>query len=277
MKVSVIIPTFNRAHTLGRAIQSVLSQTERDFEIIVIDDHSTDNTKSLIKQFGGIKYVLNRKSQGPAGSRNQGLEEASGKYVAFLDSDDAWFPRHLEESLSCMESLHLDACYALWYRKRGVLWERYPKEWLDILKSDLKLKQIGPAIPLGNLIAEYTVAKPFWCFHIDTLVVKKQALLNCGPFDESFFCAEDLEISFRLLSKLSVGLINKYHARYFEGDDNIVALRNEDPGKKKQFNRYMVKAFKKIRTMVEESPSIIDKAHCREQLAKKIKNYALLR
>lgn len=273
MKVSVIIPTFNRAHILGRAVESVLSQTERGLEVIVVDDHSTDGTKELVKQLG-VKYVLNKHSRGPAGARNQGLEKASGKYVAFLDSDDTWFSWHLEESLSCMKTAHLDACYALWYRERGSVWEHYPKEWLEILKKDLNLQQLGSVILLGNAIAEYMVAKPFWCFHIDTLVAKKRALLDCGMFDESFRSAEDLELSFRLLLGTPTGLINKCHARYYEGDDNIVAMRNESPAKKRRFNRNMVKAFKKIRRLIEESPSILDKALCREQLAKKIKNYA---
>ena len=273
MKVSVIIPTFNRAHTLPRALESVMAQTERDIEVIVVDDRSTDDTKELVKRYKGVKYVLNKHVQGPAGARNQGLEKASGEYIAFLDSDDTWYSWHLEESLSCLEGFGLDACYALWYRQRGPIWERYSQKWLNILKQDLSLNQVGSVIPLGNKIAEYSIVKPFWCFHTDTLVVKKRALFGCGAFNETFFSAEDVELSFRILLSIPTGLINKYHARYYEGDDNLVALRENDLKKKKQHSKYMVKAFKKILTIVRASSLIVNKDLCKKQLYEKIEYY----
>lgn len=274
MKVSVVIPTHNRAHCLTRAINSVLSQTNKDFEIIVVDDRSKDETKQLVQSFADVKYVVNQHKRGPAGARNQGIEVASGEYVAFLDSDDEWLPEHLESSLMYLESYKLDASYALWYRMRGTIWEKYPSEWLDIVVSDLNLTVNNKAILLGERIAEYTVSKPFWCFHIDTLVVKRDVLLKC-QFKEHFSSAEDLEFVFRLLLTASACLINEYHAYYYEGDDNIVALRKYDAAKVRIHNANMVRAFKEIESLIESLP-FVDKTKCQEQLNWKIEQYEIL-
>jgi glycosyltransferase involved in cell wall biosynthesis len=101
--VSVIIPTFNRSLLLERAIRSVLSQTYRSFEIVIIDDASTDDTKeNLDKQFrdeindGILRYFKNETKLERCRSRNKGLEIARGEYIAFLDDDDVWLPEHLE-------------------------------------------------------------------------------------------------------------------------------------------------------------------------------------
>jgi len=91
-KVSVIIPTYNRAHLIGRAIQSVLNQTYQDFELIVVDDGSTDNTNEVIKEFSQkdkrILYIKHDKNKGGSAARNTGIKAARGEYIAFQDSDD---------------------------------------------------------------------------------------------------------------------------------------------------------------------------------------------
>ena len=99
--VSVIIPTYNRERTIKRAIDSVLSQTFKDFELLVMDDGSNDNTKDIINSFYDtrINYYYNKNSGGPAHPRNLGLNKSKGKLIAFLDSDDWWHPKKLEFSL----------------------------------------------------------------------------------------------------------------------------------------------------------------------------------
>ncbi|MFQ5769234.1 MAG: glycosyltransferase family 2 protein, partial [bacterium] len=94
---TVVIPTHNRAELLKEAIQSVLAQTFSDFELIVVDDHSTDNTRDVIASFrdSRIKYVLNDRTTGGAGTRNAGIFRAQGEWVAFLDDDDVWLPQKL--------------------------------------------------------------------------------------------------------------------------------------------------------------------------------------
>ncbi|MFL6416146.1 MAG: glycosyltransferase family 2 protein [Bryobacteraceae bacterium] len=93
---SVVVPTFNRAHVLGSTIDSVLAQTFRDFELIVVDDGSTDASAEIAASYGEKITLLRQANQGPGPARNTGAKHSSGRYIAFLDSDDLWFPWTLE-------------------------------------------------------------------------------------------------------------------------------------------------------------------------------------
>lgn len=105
-KVSVIIPTYNRAHIISRAIQSVLDQTYQDLEIIIVDDGSTDNTESVIKSFNDKRIIYNKsnnKNKGVASARNIGVKLSRAEYIAFQDSDDVWYPYKLEKIMKVIE------------------------------------------------------------------------------------------------------------------------------------------------------------------------------
>ena len=105
MKVSVVIPTYNRKHFICFAVDSILQQTFSDYEIIVVDDGSSDGTCELLNsQYGDKITYLQQKNQGFAVARNCGVEAASGKYIAFLDSDDMWHENKLELQVEIMES-----------------------------------------------------------------------------------------------------------------------------------------------------------------------------
>jgi len=106
--VSVVIPTYNRAHLIQFALESVLNQSFKDFELIIVDDGSSDYTSSIVHKFcsrypNKIRYIY-QKNRGPAVARNTGLFFATGKYVAFLDSDDLWVPEHLQIAINFLES-----------------------------------------------------------------------------------------------------------------------------------------------------------------------------
>lgn len=100
-QVSVILPTYNRSQMLGGAIETVLAQTYRNFELLIIDDGSTDKTKEIIQRYNDkrIRYIWQENSGSPAGARNTGLKMVKGKYIAFLDSDDLWFSSKLEKQV----------------------------------------------------------------------------------------------------------------------------------------------------------------------------------
>jgi glycosyltransferase involved in cell wall biosynthesis len=106
-KVSVIIPTFNCVQYLERAIESALNQTFKDFEILVIDDGSTDNTHDLVKEYikrsNQFRYIY-QENKGLAVARNTGLQHACGEFIALLDADDAWYPALLEKEVKLLES-----------------------------------------------------------------------------------------------------------------------------------------------------------------------------
>ena len=104
--VSIIMPSYNTAEYIAESIKSVLDQTYTDWELIIVDDCSTDNTDEAVAPFltdGRIKYLKNDKNSGAAVSRNKALREAGGKWIAFLDSDDLWLPEKLERQISFME------------------------------------------------------------------------------------------------------------------------------------------------------------------------------
>src|SRR6185312_11309056 len=92
---TVIIPTYNREKLLQRAIESVLAQTEQDFEIIIVDDGSKDNTKELVKKYKTVRYYI-KKHEGAAAAKNFGISKVKGEFITFLDSDDAYLPQHLK-------------------------------------------------------------------------------------------------------------------------------------------------------------------------------------
>ena len=104
--VSIIMPSYNTAGYIAESIQSVLAQTYNNWELIIVDDCSPDNTDEVVKPFLAdlrIKYLKNEKNSGAAVSRNRALREAKGKWIAFLDSDDLWMPEKLEKQIKFME------------------------------------------------------------------------------------------------------------------------------------------------------------------------------
>ena len=100
---SVVIPTYNCAEYLKRALSSVFSQTYQDFEIIVVDDGSTDDTSKVMQSFPGVKYIFTKENHGVSRARNEGLTHAKGRYICFLDSDDLWDEKKLQVQLQWME------------------------------------------------------------------------------------------------------------------------------------------------------------------------------
>ncbi|MFQ5483536.1 MAG: glycosyltransferase family 2 protein, partial [Nitrospinaceae bacterium] len=118
-EVSVIIPTYNRAWSLPATVDSVLGQTFQDFELIVVDDGSTDGTESLVREMPGAVYLPLRENAGVSAARNRGMERARGRFICFLDSDDRWLPGKLEAQWHWMVG-HPDvaACYTdeIWIR-----------------------------------------------------------------------------------------------------------------------------------------------------------------
>lgn len=114
-QISVIIPCYNNAQHIGRTLKSVLAQTIKDFEIIIINDASPDWNKTLpvIKAFNDdrIKIISHKKNKNGAAARNTGIKAAPGKYIAFLDADDEWLPNHLEDSVAFLNETNTTLSY----------------------------------------------------------------------------------------------------------------------------------------------------------------------
>ncbi|PHR74612.1 MAG: hypothetical protein COA67_00625 [Lutibacter sp.] len=116
--VSIIIPVFNRSHCISKSIQSILDQTYKNFEIIVVDDGSTDDLQSALKVFDTIKYIKHTENQGQASARKTGYEHSKGTFICTLDSDDTWSPMFIEESLNYMIKYNLDLFFSNWSRSQ---------------------------------------------------------------------------------------------------------------------------------------------------------------
>src|SRR5215211_3597553 len=178
--VSVVIPCYNQAHFLGEAIESVLSQSYRNFEIVVVDDGSPDNTSEVASRYEQVR-LIRQENRGLAGARNRGLAEAKGEYVVFLDSDDRLLPNHLEVGVRELEAQPECAFVYGHYRAiaadGSLLWKPYeppvePDSYLMLLQ---------------------------YCFGTPAVVVfRRQAFEEVGSFDGSVDAAADWDLYLRI-------------------------------------------------------------------------------
>ena len=183
--VSVIIPTYNRAHLVGRAIKSVLEQTYQDFELIVVDDGSTDNTKEVVKGFNDkrIKYILHEKNKGATAARNTGIKAARGEYIAFQVSDDEWLPVKLEKQMKVFETVppEVGVVYTGFYRLKNS-----KKTYIPSPKIIQKEGYIFGSLLKGNFVTTQAV------------LVKRECFERAGMFDESLPRLQDWELFIRI-------------------------------------------------------------------------------
>lgn len=200
--VTVIIPTYNRAHLVGRAIQSVLNQTYQDLEIILVNDGSTDNTEEIVKVFNDdrIRYIRHDENKGAAAARNTGIEAALGEYIAFQDSDDEWLPEKLEKQIRVLENAPA---------KVGVV---YTDMWR--IRGNARKYWRAPVMGIG----------------IGTVVIKRQCFDKVGMFDERFPRLIESDLFIRLskyycFHHLDEPLVNYYAAPGSISTDNRRLIR----------------------------------------------------
>jgi glycosyltransferase involved in cell wall biosynthesis len=194
--VSVIIPTYNRAYLVTDAIDSVLNQTYKNFELLVVDDYSTDNTKDVVETYSDsrIKYLINTRKKGAQGARNTGLYAANGEWVAMLDSDDAWLPEKLEKQLDLPAKADEDlagvSCgFALFnFRMNKIMQKRYPQKRL-FTKNDLLYK---------NYIGGFSV-----------FIFKRNVGLKIGGFDERFSSRQDIDFYLSIIDEGNIDVVNE--------------------------------------------------------------------
>ena len=111
IQISAVIPTYNRAHLIGPAVESVLRQTKQPAEIIVVDDGSTDDTREQVASFGDLVRYIYQANSGASAARNRGVREARSEWIAFLDSDDLWLETHLERMAHAICATAGAACF----------------------------------------------------------------------------------------------------------------------------------------------------------------------
>ena len=191
-KVSVIVPTYNRADRLERALNSIVSQTYQDFELIVVDDGSTDKTSQLMKSFPKAQYFYIKKNSGVSKARNVGLAFAKGELICFLDSDDLWKEKKIQiQSLWLENNKDSQICYTdeIWVRNgvRVNPMNRHRKYSGDIFRHCLGLCIVSPS----------------------SVMIRAKLFDEIGNFDESLPACEDYDLWLRIASKYAFHFIEE--------------------------------------------------------------------
>jgi glycosyltransferase involved in cell wall biosynthesis len=197
--ISIIIPTFNRAKLIERAIISLLTQTYQDFEIIVVDDGSTDNTRDVVFSFGNQIRYMRQDNRGPSSARNAGISASRGKFVAFLDSDDYFMKPNLEIKMSFLESNpQVGWVYSDW--------QYVDEKGNDIDKGSLKFRYSEKVLN-GNIFEELIKRRNF--ISPCTVVIKKSVLDDVGHFDPLIPSQEEYDLWLRTSIKYPVYYIDQ--------------------------------------------------------------------
>jgi len=220
--ISVIIPTYNRAWTLAVSIDSVLVQDYKNIELIVIDDGSTDNTPNLLDTYSGRLKQIRQANAGVSAARNRGIAEATGDFLAFLDSDDTWLPRKIGRQIDFFirrpETL-ICQTQEIWIRNNvRVNPRKYHKKLSGmIFEPSLDLCLVSPS----------------------AVMIKKELLNEIGCFDESLPACEDYDLWLRASCRYPVYLV----------DDPLVIKHGGHPDQLSRasgLDRFRVQALHKI-------------------------------
>lgn len=198
--VSVVIPTYNRATLISQTLDSVLAQTYKDTEVIVVDDGSTDDTSAVLSTYLGQIAVIRQANQGLSGARNAGIAKAKGEFVAFLDSDDLWLPEKLEKQITLLES----RSELKWAYTDIIAFEHDSGQPLYMLGRTVKLHQ-GDV--LDELLFDDFIASP-------TPLIRREVFDEVGLFSDNTVVAEDWDMWLRIAARYPVGLIAAPLAKY---------------------------------------------------------------
>jgi len=203
--VSVIIPTYNRAHLVGRAVQSVLDQTFQDFEVIVVDDASTDNTEDVVNGFDDrrIQCVRLDRNSGAAHARNTGAQRATGEYLAFLDSDDTWYPELLAQQVVALTHAPPEVgmvCCGMLRISQGLTSEVRPRT-------------------LGTQFQDHLVRGAGIC--TSAFLVRRSAFENVGGFHTALKSFQDFDFLLRMTSRYRLETVNDILLEYRLEEDSI--------------------------------------------------------
>lgn len=210
---SVIIPTYNRPAMLASAVETVLDQSFQDFEIIVVDDHSTADVQSVIDTFNDsrIKCVKNRNRKGANGARNTGIEESRGSWIKFLDDDDTWFTTML---LAIREKIKNNKQFGLIYTD----YERY----------DFNKKRVvpynKPRKPEGWVFSDLTYINFVGGYSF--VAIRKDIFQESGLLDESLPAEQDWDLFLRIARVTQFGYVDKILG-YYRRDNSDNISKNE--------------------------------------------------
>ena len=198
--ISVIIPTYNRAHLIKRSVDSVLNQTYKNLELIIVDDGSTDNTKEIIDSINDNRIVyVKQENQGACAARNKGIDLAKGKYIAFQDSDDTWILNKLETQINALKKNNADVVCSKMFVYGNLLRKKIPK---NIKEGFLKKDTLPLGVSNGALLG-------------------KREVFSENKFDTTLPRLQDFEIALRIKEKYSIYFMDEALINYYIQKDSI--------------------------------------------------------
>jgi glycosyltransferase involved in cell wall biosynthesis len=221
-QVSVIIPTYNRGWILKEAIDSVLTQDYKDFELIVVDDGSTDNTSEILASYGNGIRVLFQENKGVSAARNRGIAEASGQFIAFIDSDDLWLPQKLSTQVEFFNQTP-DALIC----QTEEVWIRKGK------RVNPKMRHKKPSGMIFEPSLELCLVSP------SAVMIRRVLFDRIGEFDVTLPACEDYDLWLRISCRFPVHLI----------DTPLIIKRgghNDQLSSMKGLDKFRIKAIEKI-------------------------------
>jgi len=221
--VSVIIPTYNSAHILGDSLGSVLSQTFKNWEIVLVDDASQDNTPTVVEKLtknnnlnGRLRYIRHKKNMGVSSAKNTGIKAAKGGLISFLDADDIWYPYKLERVINIFSKFpEIDlVCHNEFLSVNGAV-----KQKLDYSKKAARV----------NLKDNEQVYKKLFLvnFLSTSAVTVKKHCLERELFDETLVVAEDYDLWLRLSRRCKFYFLDEFLGEYRKIIDNSCSLSSD--------------------------------------------------
>ena len=221
-QLTVIIPTYNRGWILKEAIDSVLTQDYKDFELIVVDDGSTDNTSEILASYGNDIKVLFQENKGVSAARNRGIAEASGQFIAFIDSDDLWLPQKLSTQVEFFNQTP-DALIC----QTEEVWIRKGK------RVNPKMRHKKPSGMIFEPSLELCLVSP------SAVMIRRVLFDRVGAFDVTLPACEDYDLWLRISCRFPVHLI----------DTPLIIKRgghNDQLSSMKGLDKFRIKAIEKI-------------------------------
>lgn len=193
---SVVIPVYNKADTIERAVRSVLAQTCSDYEIICVDDGSTDGSAQLLDRLDGV-FVIHQRNQGVSAARNAGARAARGDFVALLDGDDYWEPHHLEDLARAIERHPDVSFFGTGYEREQGKWVYYTIPW-----------------PCSRVLNVYDAYRYGERVHTSSVAILRELWMAVGGFNTRYSFYEDYEFFFRLGLKTRLCIVPRSSVRY---------------------------------------------------------------
>jgi glycosyltransferase involved in cell wall biosynthesis len=231
-KISVIIPLYNKEKEIKRCLDSVLSQTFQDFEVTIVDDYSTDGSLSIVNGYNDPRIsVIEQDHRGVSYTRNHGVKQSKSDYVAFIDADDEWMPKHLETIVRLIKN----------FPEAGMFTTAYNFRTVDG-KTRLADYKCIPAPPWEGLIPDYFKSLAFgaiigWPTNSSVVVIPKKIFYERGGFPEGYWMSEDSALYVNIALKYPVAFSWELGATWYldasnRANDKMISPDYEDPSVK---------------------------------------------